>query len=67
MAAILFHKKDQGLSETVFKCGNVLNRCVIVQCPNVADAQNETALNKAILLGSAFLIDFMYFEVKNNN
>ncbi|KAK2175720.1 hypothetical protein NP493_712g01003 [Ridgeia piscesae] len=33
----------------------------------VSYAQNETALNKAILLGSAFLIDFMYFEVKNNN
>jgi len=28
-------------------------------------APGETPLNKAILLGATFLIDFMYFEIKN--
>ena len=30
------------------------------------DAQNEKSQNKVILLGCAFLIDFMFFEVNKN-
>ena len=32
-----------------------------------SDAPNEDAFRKAIILGTAFLIDYMYFENKNNN
>ena len=36
-------------------------------CFFIADAPGENALNKAILLGATFLVDFMYFEINNNN
>ena len=36
-------------------------------CLLFSDAPGETTLNKAILLGATFLVDFMYFEINKNN